>query len=78
MNASNNCYSDFKISIVEDNIDNALLAEREIYYINYYNTTDPRIGYNISPGGYRPPSSEGKPTSVLQKLKSSQRTKGTK
>lgn len=28
-----------------------IMHKREIYWINYYNSTDPNIGYNISPGG---------------------------
>lgn len=27
------------------------LSEKEIYWISYYNSTDTKIGYNISPGG---------------------------
>lgn len=43
----------FSISILEeiDKHDKDRLNEREKYYINYYNSMDRDIGYNILPGG---------------------------
>lgn len=40
----------FEISILEE-VDNAQLSEREIYWIAKYNSTDRKIGYNIGSGG---------------------------
>ena len=38
--------------IIEDNIDDkGKLSEREIYWIKYYDSTNPKIGYNITMGG---------------------------
>lgn len=43
----------FTHEIVEENITTQQLAnEREIYWINYYNSYDFDSGYNMSPGGY--------------------------
>jgi len=42
----------FKKEIIEDNIqDKKLLNEREIYWISFYNSTNPKIGMNRSDGG---------------------------
>ena len=41
----------FTVKILEDNItDFNLLQERETYWINYYDATNPEKGYNRSPG----------------------------
>ena len=41
----------FSVKILEDNIENFnLLQEREEYWINYYDATNPKKGYNRSPG----------------------------
>jgi group I intron endonuclease len=38
--------------IIEDNIDNLeILNEREVYWINFYDSRNPNIGYNVSKGG---------------------------
>ena len=39
----------FEISIVEDHIPNELLNEREIYWIDFYNSFE--LGYNMNRGG---------------------------
>lgn len=41
----------FQREIIEKVNDNTLLKEREIYWIRYYNATNDKIGYNITPGG---------------------------
>jgi len=42
----------FSKIILEDNIwDKDILSNREIYWINYYNSTDRNIGYNLTLGG---------------------------
>jgi hypothetical protein len=42
----------FKRDIIEDGItDRKILSEREIYWISFYDSTDPKIGYNIAKGG---------------------------
>jgi hypothetical protein len=44
--------SNFIKEIIEDNIDTlSLLDDREIYWIEFYNSTNRRIGYNITKGG---------------------------
>lgn len=45
-------WDNFSIIILEEFGDNKEYAnEREIYYIEYYNSTNEKYGYNISPGG---------------------------
>lgn len=51
------CYSikkygkeNFQREIIEE-CDNDLLNEREIYWINYYNSTNKNVGYNLTLGG---------------------------
>jgi group I intron endonuclease len=41
----------FEKEIIEDVEGRELLCEREIYWISFYNSTDSRIGYNITKGG---------------------------
>ena len=41
----------FIIELVEEVPSDVNLEEREIYYIKKFNSCDPSIGYNISPGG---------------------------
>ena len=41
----------FTKEILEDDIDTILLNEREIYWIEFYNSIDPNIGYNVTRGG---------------------------
>ena len=44
--------SSFKKEIIEDNIESkAILNEREIYWIKFFNSTDKSIGYNLALGG---------------------------
>jgi len=41
----------FKIEILEEIDDLSILDAKEIYWIDFYNSTNPDIGYNISKGG---------------------------
>lgn len=41
----------FELFIVEDNIDNDLLNEKEKTYINFYQSNNSNIGYNETDGG---------------------------
>ncbi len=41
----------FKKEIIETCENKETLNEREIFWINFYNSTDPKTGYNISKGG---------------------------
>jgi group I intron endonuclease len=42
----------FKKEVLEDNIiDKSVLASREKYWIAYYNSNNPNIGYNLTKGG---------------------------
>lgn len=45
-----NHFEDFEFSIIEE-CDRSKLNEREVYWISYYDSTNPDHGYNISPGG---------------------------
>lgn len=53
LNADRILYSDIKYweYTILEHCDESQLAEREVYWIDYYNSTDKQIGYNISPGG---------------------------
>lgn len=44
-------WSNFKHVILEDNLTQNQANEKEIYYINLYNSRDPEKGYNIARGG---------------------------
>lgn len=44
-------FENFKFEIIETVEDRKTLEEREIYWISYYNSTDKKVGYNITPGG---------------------------
>lgn len=44
----------FDLTILEDNIEDELLKEREIYWIEYYNSYENRCDYNATPGGDLP------------------------
>lgn len=44
----------FKVELIEECDSFESLNEREIYWIAYFNSTDPEIGYNISLGGNTP------------------------
>jgi len=50
----------FKKEIIEECSDYKQLCEKEVYWINFYNSIDKTIGYNISSGGnqYNPESWE--------------------
>lgn len=43
-------YENFKPEVIEECVDE-LLNEREIYWIKYYDSTDPNKGYNMTEGG---------------------------
>lgn len=44
-------FDKFSFDILEDNIDNDYLDEREIFWINKLNARNPSIGYNSKTGG---------------------------
>lgn len=44
-------WDNFNHIILEENLTRKQASEREQYYINLYNTTDDRYGYNITSGG---------------------------
>lgn len=44
----------FSIELLEECDTSEQLNEREIYWISFYNSTNPEIGYNLSKGGYVP------------------------
>ena len=41
----------FFVELIEEVQDESLMDEREIYWISFYDSTNPNIGYNISSGG---------------------------
>lgn len=49
----------FYIELIEEVNENDDINEREKYYISFYNSLDPDIGYNISPGGLGGPLFKG-------------------
>jgi hypothetical protein len=62
--------------VLEDNIDNLkTLNEREMFWIAFYNSTNPNIGYNITKGG---DGGLGKIVSEETRKKISEATKGSK
>lgn len=44
----------FSVEMIESCRTPEQLNEREIYWISFYNSTNPEIGYNMSKGGYVP------------------------
>lgn len=44
-------YDNFIVDVIESNISENILNEREKYWISYFNTIDDKIGYNIASGG---------------------------
>ena len=44
-------FDNFVFEILEDNLDKYNINDREIYWISFYNSTDVKIGYNVSFGG---------------------------
>lgn len=65
----------FSIYLLEEcDVDD--LNEKEIYYIDFYNTTNRDFGYNILKGGNQPPSFLGKTHSEETKRKMSEKAKG--
>ena len=44
-------FENFKFEIIETVENRKQLEEREIYWIKYYNSTDKKVGYNITAGG---------------------------
>lgn len=44
-------WDNFDHAVIEYNVSNNDLADREIYWIKYYDATNPNKGYNVSSGG---------------------------
>jgi len=42
----------FSIEIIDIALNKEDLKKMEIYYISLFDSTNPIIGYNVSPGGY--------------------------
>jgi predicted transcriptional regulator len=54
----------FSFYILEEcSVDKEILDNLETYYIDLYHTRNKRFGYNIAPGGQRPPSAKGRKAS---------------
>ena len=43
--------NNFNVVLLESIDDVSFMDEREIYWIDYFKSTDPNIGYNLSEGG---------------------------
>ena len=71
-------FDKFKIELIEVVSAEVSLEEREKYWIAFYNATNDKLGYNISPGGYGGPLFQGHTHSKEVKQKASLRTKGKK
>ena len=54
----------FKIETIEKDIEN--YNEREIYWIDCYNSTDRKFGYNILEGGEEPPTHYGEDSTLCK------------
>lgn len=54
----------FEIEVIEKDIEN--YNEREKYWIDYYNSTNRKFGYNISEGGENPPTFYGEDCSLCK------------
>lgn len=52
----------FSFEIIEDNIEN--YNEREIFWINFYNSDNKKFGYNLTSGGENPPILRGENSSI--------------
>jgi hypothetical protein len=68
----------FKKEILEECNSNNELCEKEKYWINYYNSTDLNIGYNISKGGDGGDTLSNNPNIDIIKSKISRVRKGKK
>ena len=67
----------FEKMIISEHVPNNLLNNKEIELITEYNTISPN-GYNITPGGEKPPSRKGAVLSEETKKKISRSLKGKK
>ena len=66
----------FTVSVLEE-VDNALLNEREIYWIAELRTfTDPNVGFNTTPGGDFVPRQKGRKRSEETRKRISESKKG--
>lgn len=70
--------NNFKKEILENCISNDELCEREKYWIEYFNSTDLNVGYNISKGGDGGDTLSNNPNLKNIKLKISNFRKGKK
>jgi len=61
--------NNFIKEIIEECSSRESLNEKEIYWINKYNSTDPKIGYNIAQGGTGGNTYFGKNESELEEIK---------
>ena len=67
----------FKTEVLEECNCDAMLNEREVFWIKYYNSTDKSIGYNIHKGGISSPLAgkvshrKGKKLSIQSRIKMS-------
>lgn len=61
-------WNNFEHKILEDNLTYREAIEKEKYYIDVYNSTNPECGYNVSSGGYGV-SDNGYPVAQLKKGK---------
>lgn len=61
-------FENFDISIIERCCDQTELDKREVYWINYYNSTNKKFGYNLDGGGHKGKKKKGLSIEHKQKL----------
>ena len=71
-------WKNFEHNILEDNLTLTEANEKEKYYIQKYNSTDPNFGYNISKGGYNYIMSEDTKRKISEVCKGRKKSKQTK
>lgn len=70
-------FTAFSVEVIEQ-IPDELLNQREVYWISFYDSTDPLKGFNITEGGNRPPSQKNRKRSEETKRRISESKKGKK
>ena len=67
----------FEISAIEIDVPSSQLNEREMFWVTFYQSQNPNIGYNIAEGGNKPPKNtywKGKkqPSEMIEKRRQKQ------
>lgn len=62
-------FDNFKFEVLYEASDKEDLRKKEIEYISLHKSTDPSIGYNVSPGGFLPSEDQIRKNSEINKGK---------